>query len=82
MEFPDHFNNVPPKKTIVAKRTVMREWLIMEKEDQDVFLCLFRMRLEERRKQIESEKKRMEMQWNRQKQKIGKQAFIQVGAVS
>ena len=73
MEYPDHFGNVS------TKRTVTREWLVMEKEDQEVFLCLFRMRLEERRKQIESEKKRMEMQWNRQKQKLGKQAFIQVG---
>lgn len=37
-----------------------------------------RMKLEERRKQIESEKKRMEMQWTKQRQQVGKEAFIQV----
>ncbi|ELU11545.1 hypothetical protein CAPTEDRAFT_228385 [Capitella teleta] len=37
-----------------------------------------RMRLEERRRQMEGEKKRKEMQWSKQRQRVGKQAFIQV----
>ena len=37
-----------------------------------------KMRLEERRRQIENEKRRMEMQWTKQRQRLGKQAFIQV----
>ena len=37
-----------------------------------------RMKLEERRRQIEGEKRRMEAQWTKQRQKMGKQAFIQV----
>lgn len=37
-----------------------------------------RMRLAERRRQMEGEKKRLEMQWSKQRQRVGKQAFIQV----
>ena len=41
-------------------------------------LMSIRMRLEERRRQIETEKRRMEMNWNKQRQRMGKQAFIAV----
>ena len=41
-------------------------------------LMSIRMRLEERRRQIETEKHRMEAQWNKQRQRVGKQAFIRV----
>ncbi len=41
-------------------------------------LHVIRMRLEERRRQIETEKRRIEIQWNKQRQRVGKQAFIQV----
>lgn len=41
-------------------------------------LINIRMRLEERRRQIETDKRRTEMQWNKQRQRVGKQAFIQV----
>ena len=37
-----------------------------------------RLKLEERRRMIESEKRRIEMQWSRQRQQVGKEAFIQV----
>ena len=41
-------------------------------------LMSIRMRLEERRRQIESERHRMELQKNKQRQRVGKQAFMQV----
>ena len=37
-----------------------------------------KMKLEEKRKQIRSKKQTMEMQWNKQRQKVGKQVFMQV----
>lgn len=40
-------------------------------------LMNIRMKLEEKRRRIESEKRRMEAQLNRQRQKVGKAAFLQ-----
>ena len=40
-----------------------------------------KMRLEERRRQIENEKRRMEFQWTKNRQRLGKQAFIQVSFI-
>ena len=39
-------------------------------------LTSIRQKLDERRRQIESEKKRMEQQWSRQRQMVGKEAFV------
>lgn len=36
-----------------------------------------RLKLEEKRRRIEHEKKRMEMSFNRQRQQVGQQAFLQ-----
>jgi len=36
-----------------------------------------RLKLEEKRRHIESEKRRMEMAMNKQRQKVGKAAFLQ-----
>lgn len=45
---------------------------------QSAELSGIRHKLEERRKQIENEKKKMEIQWSKQRQQVGKEAFIQV----
>ncbi|CAH1247364.1 CAMSAP1 [Branchiostoma lanceolatum] len=37
-----------------------------------------RLKLEEKRRTIENEKKKMELQWNRQRQRVGKAAFLHV----
>lgn len=40
-------------------------------------LNTIRLKLEEKRRRIEHEKKRMEMSFNRQRQQVGQQAFLQ-----
>lgn len=40
-------------------------------------LCNIRMKLEDKKRKIELKKKRMEMLWKRQRQKLGKAAFLQ-----
>ena len=47
---------------------------------QGTELHSIRMKLEEKRRQIETGKKRMEHQWNKRRQHVGKQAFMQVVA--
>ncbi|KFM66438.1 Short spindle protein 4, partial [Stegodyphus mimosarum] len=43
----------------------------------NVQLCDIRMKLEEKKRKIELKKKRMELLWKKQRQKLGKAAFLQ-----
>jgi Spectrin-binding region of Ca2+-Calmodulin len=71
--------------------TWMRERVLRSASDHDVVdsiidseiisssqLVDIRMRLEERRRQIENEKRRMAVQWTRNRQQAGNDAFVQV----
>lgn len=71
--------------------TWMRERVLRSASDCDVVTCMannetvsssqlvdIKMRLEERRHQIESEKRRMAAQWKQHRQQVGNDAFVQV----